>query len=322
MSAKIALVVEWDNARLSEVDRAREMLKRVSAQAVAAARATNAQFDLVLVFDPEAIDAAIPNSVLSECVDATTWPGRISLLQAPAQHYYEQKNAGIRQTDADIIILIDSDVVPDDGWLANLLDAMRDPQVSVVSGETYLATDTYYDRLLAAFWLFDTKKPARPIYEAKNFYANNVAFRADIIRRFPFPSAETYRGQCATLAKTLQANGIRLFRAGSAMVSHPPPSGLSHFVNRAICHGHDIVLSNKRKKLGWLLASPIGAFFRLVRDIATAPGRIVQRRHASVNSISGAGIAFGLAIAYAVLKLAGEVATFISPQFVRRRFSI
>lgn len=322
MTSKIALIVEWDNARLSEVDRAREMLRRVCAQAVAAARATNARFDLLLIYDPETIEPQVPQTVLTECVDARTWPGRISIHEAPGQHYYEQKNFGVRQTDADTIILIDSDVVPDDGWLAHLLEALRDPQVSVVSGETYLATDTYYDRLLAAFWLFETKKPARPIYEVKNFYANNVAFRADIIRRFPFPSAETYRGQCTTLAKMLRANGVRLFRAGSAMVSHPPPSGLSHFINRAFCHGHDIVLSNKTKRLGWLAASPLGAAFRFIRDVALAPGRIVRRRQTSVQSISGALLAFALAVAYASLKLAGEVATFVSPRFVRNRFSI
>lgn len=322
MTSKIALIVEWDNARLSEVDRAREMLRRVSTQAVSAARSTNAQFDMMLIYDPETIEPGVPRTVLAECVDEKTWPGRISIHEAPGLHYYEQKNFGVRLTDADTIVFIDSDVVPDHDWLANLLAVMRDPQVSVVSGETYLATDTYYDRLLAAFWLFETKKPARPVYEAKNFYANNVAFRADVLRRFPFPSAETYRGQCSTLAKTLRANGVKLYRSGSAMVSHPPPASLSHFVARAICHGHDIVLANKRKRLGWLAASPAGSLFRFVREILLAPGRIIARRRASVQSISGSLLAFGLAVAYAGLKFAGEVTTFVSPRFVRSRFSI
>jgi len=322
MTAKIALIVEWDNARLSEVDRAREMLRRVSSQAALAARQSKHRFDLVLVYDPETIAPEIPRAVLAECVDERAWPGHVSLLEAPGQHYYEQKNFGVRHVDADIIILIDSDVIPDDGWLEQLLRAMRDPAVQVVSGETYLATDTYYDRLLAAFWLFETKKQAQGVYEARNFYANNVAFRGDVIRRHPFPAAETYRGQCATLAKTLRSEGIRLYRAGSAMVSHPPPSGLSHFINRAICHGHDIVLSNRNKKVGWLLASPVGALYRLVRDVATAPGRVIERRKASVGSFSGAILAFVLAVAYAAIKFVGEIVTFLSPRFVRRRFSI
>lgn len=322
MTSTIAVIVEWENALLSDVDRAREMLRRVGAQAVSAARASNARLDLMLIYDSETIDVRVPQTVLAECVDAATWPGRISVHAAPGLHYYDQKNFGVQQTDADVVVFIDSDVVPDDGWLSSLLEAMRDPQVGVVSGETYLATDTYYDRLMAAFWLFDTKKPAGPVYEAKNFYANNVAFRADILRRFPFPGADTYRGQCATLAKTLRTNGIKLYRAGSAMVSHPPPSSLPHFVTRAICHGHDIVLSNRRKPMGWLAASPVGSIFRFIREVLLAPGRIVARRRASVRTISGSVVAFGLALAYAGLKLAGEVTTFISPRLVRRRFSI
>jgi hypothetical protein len=322
MTDRIALIVEWDNARLSEVDRAREMLRRLSSQATQAARRSNQRFDLTLVYDPETIAPEIPRAILAECVDKTSWPGDVALIEAPGQHYYEQKNFGVKHADADIIILIDSDVIPDDNWLENLLEAMRDPAVGVVSGETYLATDTYYDRLLAAFWLFETKKQPRGLYEAKNFYANNVAFRADIIRRHPFPMAETYRGQCATLAKTLRSAGIKLYRSGSAMVSHPPPSGLAHFVNRAICHGHDIVLSNRKKRAGWLLASPIGALFRFARDIALAPSRVIQRRKASVRSFSGAVLAFLLAVAYATMKLVGEVVTFLNPKFVRNHFSI
>ena len=88
---------------------------------------------------------------------------------------------------------------------------------------------------------------------------------------------------------------------------------------RAICHGHDIVLSNKRKPLGWLAASPAGSLFRFVREILLAPGRIIARRRASVQSISGSLLAFGLAVAYAGLKFAGEVTTFVSPRFVRNR---
>src|SRR5262245_10739596 len=68
MASKVALIVEWDNARLSEVDRAREMLRRIGAQAVAAARATNAQFDLALIYDPETIEPSVPRTVLAECV--------------------------------------------------------------------------------------------------------------------------------------------------------------------------------------------------------------------------------------------------------------
>lgn len=322
MTDKIAIIVEWENALLSEVERAREMFRRLQAQAIEAARTHNAHFELTLVYDSEAIEREVPAKVLAECIEVQTWPGSTRLIAAPGLSYYEQKNFGARQTDADIVVFIDSDVVPDESWLGHILEAMRDPSVQVVSGETYLATDTHLDRIFAAFWLFDTKKPARGVYEAKNFYANNVAFRGDLIRKSAFPDAETYRGQCTMLAKHLRSADIRLYRAGSAMVSHPAPAGLAHFAIRAICHGHDIVLSNRRKRFGWIKASPLGALARFLGEVASTPARIIRRRHASINSISGMLTALGFAVAYAFIKLAGEIITFISPKIVRRCFSI
>ena len=115
---------------------------------------------------------------------------------------------------------------------------------------------------------------------------------------------------------------MKLYRAGSAMVSHPPPSGLAHFVSRAVCHGHDIALSNRAKSIGWLKASPAGAALRFVLEVTSSPGRIAQRFGASVRNIPAAIIAFLLALAYASIKFVGEVMTFVSPRFVRRRFSI
>src|SRR5690606_19382970 len=137
---------------------------------------------------------------------------------------------------------VDSDVVPDEGWLAQLVEALEDPAIRVVGGETYLSTDSFYDRLCAGFWNFDVRRPGEGIYKARNFYANNVAMRREIAERFPFPDGETYRGQCARLAKDLRANGITLHRIRSAAVSHPPPEGLRHFVHRAVCQGHDTLL--------------------------------------------------------------------------------
>ena len=146
--------------------------------------------------------------------------------------------------------------------------------------------------------------------------------RGDVIRRFPFPSADTYRGQCTLLTKILLASGVKLYRAGSAMVSHPPPSDIAHFITRAVFHGHDIALSNRTKSIGWLKASPLGAALRFALDVTSSSGRIAQRFNASVGSIPAALVAFLLALAYAAIKFVGEVMTFVSPRFVRSRFSI
>jgi hypothetical protein len=322
MFSKVAIIVEWDNARLSEIDRARDMLRRLSAQAQEVARTTNATFDLMLLFDPEEVPQEIPTQVLAECVDQAKWPGKIGLTEVHGLAYYDQKNFGVKQTDADVILFVDSDVVPEEGWLGYLMDAMKDPSIQVVGGETYLATDTFIDRVYAGFWLFETKKPARGLYEARNFYANNVALRGDLIRNNPFPTLASYRGQCSALAQNLKKQGVKLMRDGRARVSHPPPQGFSHFLNRAVCNGHDIMVLGKDKRYGWLRANPLAAAWRFVRDTVKAPPTILARRREANLGPAEMVSALGMAVAYNAAKLAGELAAFVSPAFVRRRFEI
>jgi hypothetical protein len=322
MFSKVAIIVEWDNARLSELDRAREMLRRLGEQAGEVARTTNATFDLMLLFDPEEVPQEIPIQILAECIDETKWPGKISLTEVHGLPYYDQKNFGVKQTDADVILFVDSDVVPEEGWLGYLMEAMKDPSVQVVSGETYLSTDSFVDRVYAGFWLFDPKKPARGLYEAGGFYANNLAFRAQLIRDNPFPTLPTYRGQCTALAKALKSQGVKLMRDGRAQVSHPPPQGFSHFVNRAVCAGHDIMLQNQSKAHAWLRANPVTAVGRFFRDTAKAPRRIFRRRQGAGLGPAEMVSAFGMAVAYNAARLFGELAAFVSPAFVRRHFEI
>jgi len=322
MVGKVGVIVEWDNARLSDVDRARLMLERLTTQAREIADKSNTTFDLFLIYDPDEIPEEVPTTVANESIDRAKWPGRVDIVRAPELSYYAQKNFGVSLTDAEHIIFIDSDVVPDSNWLAQLLDALKSSDVDVVGGETYLTTETFYERLCAAFWNFDVQRAGSGIYEAKNFYANNVALKRRVVTQFPFREAETYRGQCAMLAKELRANGIKLWRIRSATVSHPPPEGFSHFINRAVCQGHDALILDKTVKKSAIGGSPVGSVYRFVRSVAKAPKRIWSRRKEANLGLVGMVSAFGLSTAYSGLMLFGELAAFVSPKFVRNNFSI
>lgn len=324
MTSNVAFIVEWDNARLSEVDRARDMLRQLNTQAAAYANKTNAKFELILIYDPEEIPKDLPTSVLAECVDEKTWPGTIRLLEAVGLPYYEQKNFGVRQTNADLIFFVDSDIIPDKDWLALLMDALRNPDIKVIGGETYLSNDTFYEKLVSAFWQFETQGSAgRPeIYETRGFYANNVVFRGDILRENPFPTLKSYRGACAALAANLRANGYKIYRHGAARVSHPPPEGMSHFVSRAICHGHDMMMVGATKNAVWFRASPLGSVWRYLRDLVNAPGRITARYRQAGLGVAGWLAAMGLAFTYYTLKFFGDLMSFFAPRKVRQYFSI
>src|SRR5262245_12042354 len=212
MGKLVSVIIEWENAKLSDLNRAERMLTQLGAQIADAARKRDLRAELLLLYDSEEIDPAVPHAAVTARIDRAAWPGTIELVPAPGKRYYEQKNAGAHLAKGEILIFLDSDVVPDGGWLDGLLAALDDPNIDFVGGETYLATETLHDRLFAAFWSFPPKHPSRGIYRRRSFYANNLAVRRETFLANPFPDATAYRGQCSQLAKSMRDKGITVYR--------------------------------------------------------------------------------------------------------------
>ena len=80
MIKKVGMIVEWDNARLSDVDRAREMLRRVTVQASEVAAQSGYKFELLLIYDPDEIPGEVPATVTAACVDRTLFPGDVRII--------------------------------------------------------------------------------------------------------------------------------------------------------------------------------------------------------------------------------------------------
>jgi hypothetical protein len=323
MATRISVIVEWENAKLSELARAERMLAQLGAQMAAAARERNVRAELIVLYDSNAVDPAVPGAAIAAHIDQATWPGTVSLVPAPGQRYYEQKNKGAQLASGEILVFLDSDVVPDEGWLQGLLSAMSDPDVAIVGGETYLATETLYDRLFAAFWQFAPKRPPRGVYLHTYFYANNFAVRREIFLANPFPDALSYRGQCAQLARSLRGQGIPIYRQGHSNVSHPPPQGAQTFVARALCRGHDAVYWKSRFPHGALLhTNPAAALLRWIRELWQVLVRVATRARAVGLGPLGAVAALGLGFVYYTVKFAGEVIAFFAPEAIRRKFTV
>lgn len=318
MPASVAVVIEWENALLSDVDRARAMLRQVNTQAVAYARGHNTRFELVVMYDPNAVPLETPKTTVEEQIDPRNWPGEIRFVEAPDLHYFEQKNLSTRATKADAILFVDSDVVPDDGWMANLLEALDRPDVDLVSGQTYLATDTLLDRLFAGFWFFKPNPGNPGLRRFGGFYANNFAARREVLERYPFAPADAYRGQCAALSRVMRREGVKMWRHGDATVSHPAPESLGHAFTRAICHGYDNVYWTARKPNGWLLASPIGAFLRWLNSIATLLVNVPSRSRALKLGVGTAIGSFLFGLGFNTVIFGSELVAWVAPGFIRK----
>jgi hypothetical protein len=323
MSRLVSVIIEWENAKLSELDRAERMLARLGAQMAEAARKRDLRAELLVLYDSDGVDPAVPRTAIDSQIDEAVWPGTIQLIPAPGQRYYEQKNKGAKLSSGEILIFLDSDVVPDEGWLEGLLAALDDPNVGVVGGETYHATDTLHDKLFAAFWTFPTKRPSRGVFRYKNFYANNLAVRREIFLANPYPDAPAYRGQCSALAKSMRSQGIAIFRQGDSCVSHPPPEGARTFVVRALCQGYDAIYWKGQRRHGALLnTNPVASFLRFIRQLGEVLTRVATRARAVGLGPLGVLAAIGMGFAYYVCKFAGEVVSFFTPGVIRRNLSV
>jgi GT2 family glycosyltransferase len=322
MPATVAVIIEWENALLSEVDRARRMLATLDEQAKAYARGHNTRFELLVMYDPGVVDLSVPKSTVEDEIDTANWPGEVKFLESPGLHYFDQKNLGARSTTAEVIMFLDSDVVPDAGWLAHLLDSLDSPDVQVVGGQTYLDTNTLLDRLFAGFWFFPVDPRLKGLRPIGTFWANNVAFRREILEQYRFEPATAYRGQSTALARQLRRDGINIFRHGEATMSHPAPGSLEHVVARAIVHGYDNVYWARHKPHGAWLASPLGALGRFLGSFFSLFTTVPQRAKALKLGIPTATGSFFLGLLFYLIIFGSEIVAFFAPDLIRNNIQV
>lgn len=141
-----SVIIEWENVRLSELDRCRRMLAELATQIVdlhtpavlarlePALKPLVADFEIIVLYNDAAVASADVEAVVSAQIPAATPHCSVRLLPTRSEGYYAQKNFGAQQAYGDILLFIDSDVVPESGWLANMLAPMNDPECQVVAG--------------------------------------------------------------------------------------------------------------------------------------------------------------------------------------------
>jgi hypothetical protein len=320
----VTVVVEWDNIRLSELDRTRRMLAMLDRQAVRLAGAGHSEWqgwpvrvDAVLVFDSARFDeAAVSGAVRESTAPDSTLPMR--LLPVPGAAYYQQKNAGAAAAAGDVVVFLDSDVVPEEGWLEAIVRPFALPWVRVVAGNSYVETGTVYEKAFALTWFFQLRDHEGRRGLAPFFFANNVAFRRDFFLARGFgEDAGFTRGACRRLADSIRKEGYKIAYEGSARVSHPPPNGLRHYVERGIAQGRDNVLGGYRDDRS--VAGVLGRW-------ASTMGRMTSRiwRDRKAVDLGWLGLPGALAVSWGFYTLmhVGEAAALLAPQFMARRFQL
>lgn len=318
----VSFIIEWDNARLSELGRARQMLKMLQIQIAEMENISSKPAHLVILYNNEEIDSVIIYRVIAESMTLPDDNLQIDVIAAEGMHYYELKNKGLTYTDREVIIYLDSDTIPEPGWLHALMTSICKSGVEIVGGNTYVSPENFLGKAFNLFWFFDLRSSQEELHVYNKFYANNVAVRRHVLEAHPFPQMDAFRGQCALLSEELQRNGIAIYRHSGARLEHPVPNGLTHLYHRAICEGHDQMTTHRWQRSGKWETSPGGAVQRFRQRLKSNLKRASDHYKEVGLSKVGAVAATAVGASYCVLMLFGELVTYYRPEMVRRHWPI
>ena len=325
---KVAIIIEWENVVLSQTARAVAMLRELATQIASLSESlasdksgTIIDVSTVIVFDPNTFDETqLRNkhrAILKDYPDPL-----ITYLSVPGERYYELKNHAGRSVAADLLIFLDSDAIPEPLWLSNMIETFTDPRVDVVAGNSFVDPCDLFSKAFAVAWFFPLRTSAQKVCPTKRFFANNVAFKRNVLLDCPFPDIPgTTRGSCTKLAEMLHDRGIGLYQNTAVQVSHPAPNGWAHFVTRALAQGRDRLIptieDHGRKR--WM----IRLSFRSLADDLKSAGKGIFTNHLRVEM--GAHLipfAIGQMTAYYLLVVIGALLTLVNPAKARRWFQI
>ena len=309
-----SVIVEWENVRWAGNARAVRTLRELLAQISELADEIDRRPELIILYEKgTATRQSVERALSLAC--ANNAPVDISLHATEGSNYYGQKNEGAELASREYLLFLDSDVVPEAGWLRAMLGSLRNG-VEVVAGSTYVEPDSFFGRAFGLFWFFPLRSPSRGLVETKFFYANNVIFRRELFLANKFPDLPLYRGHCSVLAVALRNKGIRLYQQTDARVAHPPPFA-SHFVHRALSEGYDVTtrarLKGKQRDLGTN---------ELRRQLEGLQTRIRQRMQRLEVGRSERTAAMMLGRTYCLLRFAGQLWAARSPEQAQRMLGI
>lgn len=314
------VIVECENVAHAESARVNRMLSELGDQLRSLAGRFESAPEVHLLYDPAEVDGNALQRVTDEfLLTGDGDPISVDLVESPDANYYEQKNRGAERAESEVVVFLDSDVVPESDWLRTLVAPFEDPSTSAVAGHTYLDAETFYGKAFEYFWFF----PAREQPRSRGFYANNLAIRRSVFLDYRFPASETFRGQCVELAERLYGDGVGIVQRTGAACSHPPPNGWRHFAVRAVCSGYDRAITRRGPDAS-TAAGLLRAAGTWLYNLVSAGERIVVRRgHArSRDGPEVLAAAVCLAVAYYLLFFVGQVVTVFSPGTVERRVTI
>src|SRR3954465_10274816 len=102
------------------------VLRRLAEEAQATERELAGPVELLVCVDGTAEEVTDVRGFVLAALAGTAGVVSTRVLVVPGAEYYEMKNAGAAEATGDVVVYLDCDVVPEPGWLANLLPPFED----------------------------------------------------------------------------------------------------------------------------------------------------------------------------------------------------
>lgn len=233
-----SVVMELENATCLHAQEVGQTLRILAAEIADNVDASSTRPAVIFAHaGPPSESATVLAGVLGQ-VPELGQVARVTSVSVPDGRYYELKNAGVRQADGEVIVLLDADAVPEPGWLATLLAPFEQTDTVAVGGHTYLGHSDLISRTLALVWVFPLRDNDAREADRRPLYSNNCAFRAVWIQANPYPHDNGFKVSCTLLTHRLREASADVVRV-PAYVRHAPLKGLRFLVWRALVTGRD-----------------------------------------------------------------------------------
>jgi len=264
-------------------------------------------FETLIVYDSE----EFVERELSDCIrSALGQSGRQlnwRLIELPGGGYYACKDFGLRHSASEIVLFIDSDAIPAEGWLNALIEATNMPNVNLVIGAIYIDYRNLLGKTFALNWFFPLRPDIGSLTSSRRLYANNMAVRRDFYLQHPFPEIPgTSRGSCVVLSKRLVDLQIPIHIASGALASHPAPNGVTHLVLRALAQGRDRVICERFLGNSWR-QHWLTSCVRLLRHLLGSVWKTIRGRNRVGLNLWQTPVAIAIAWLYYFLYWLGEM---------------
>ncbi len=307
---KLSVIMELENAGWAGRRRALAALRACSRQLEQCADRLVESASFVVAYDPEdwereQVDRILEEGGIAEAVD------RIRRVVRPDADYFGLKNEAAAAADGDVLVLLDSDVIPEEGWLRALLEALDDPEVEVVGSHCYIDGEDLVSRTYGLFHVFPLRTERFTGSDHPSIPINSLAIRSEVIEEHPLPDLPLYRNSAHLWKKRLRRAGVRIHYRSEARVAHPAPPGLQAMLRWSTADGHDLYTSRRHaENRPWPLALLL-ALAGDVRRIRLWTVRLFRRdREAELGFARGAAAA-AICLATHAARVAGCLASFV-----------